>query len=309
MERYCTRKKSIKQLATHFRGLSPTKAAQSRSGWLIRMSLTLFLAQPSCSLNGNRIWGQLGSNPSPPGPSELTLGELAITKLSTNAIQFTLSYSGDSNNNSQVSVHFCSIKAQAGCEPIGSEVITLTKSSSGYEGTVNFNSTAVTPGDFLKYKVVAADEDGLISSEDDGFAFIPFGGTQGIGVLQLNDFALPRKQHDLSFGGSDKIYGLIIDSASNIFLAGATSSSVTEPRGGGEDLLIIKLTPDGSLDSQFGRQGIVHLGQISCANCEQSDTIRAFTLDTNGKFFLSPATQVVPWVGPMPVIPMALSPN
>ncbi len=240
-----------------------------------------------CNVN-NQIQGGFNSIDENLGPTHLSLGALEISGVSDTEVSFSFPYSGDSNNNANVTVHFCSIKVQAGCDPVGTESVDLYKSGGYIKATININSSAVTPGDFLKYKVIASDSDGLTANEESGFVFIPLSNLGAMRLKQFNQFALGGSFNEgLSFVESESVYALIKDNDNNIYIGGASKSSIVEPGGGSYDAFIIKVKANGEFDASFGHKGVVQLGLISSSASEGDDVIQALALDGSGNLFVA----------------------
>ncbi|MCB9024732.1 MAG: hypothetical protein H6625_00310 [Bdellovibrionaceae bacterium] len=267
--------------------------------------LTCFLgflsfSSTGCSLNRSIQKSDLSSvtdeDPSDtPSITEnsLTLSPTEFTGISYNQVTFSVPFSGDGNNNATVNIYFCSIKLQAGCKPENSEMATLTKSSSSFYITLDLSTTSVTPGDFLKYKLVSTDPDGLVGGQDTGFIFIPQGGSNPVGITQFNQFLLGHNNSNtLSFTGSDYLFTMLIDENNNIFLAGYTSSSVSEPNGGSIDAFIVKIKENGEIDTTFAINGVLQLGGlISSVDAGTSlDEIIAMASDGGGNIFVAGQT-------------------
>ena len=61
----------------------------------------------------------------------------------------------------------------------------------------------------------------------------------------------------------DEIKDISLDSNDNIYGAGSTLGSLSESNGGGNDIFIIKVTPNGNLSTDFSGDGIEHIGSTT----------------------------------------------
>ena len=216
----------------------------------------------------------------------ISLETLSLTSSNlAQSVSLTIPYSGDSNDNAAVTLYFCSLRKQVGCDPLLGEFVTLYKSGNELIGTLSIAlSSQLTPGDMMKFQLISSDIDGVVGGNDDGVILIPF------------DFSIPREIRPLgkytlgtgvssNAGGAEKIYTSALASDGSLFLAGSTSGSLGEPNSNSsEDVLIIKLLADGSLNTGFANNGILQLGGLR-QNTEGVDVVNSIALDGDGNLF------------------------
>jgi|GEM_PF-3692505 len=56
---------------------------------------------------------------------------------------------------------FVVLSSRRGCDPLSGESLILARVGENYEGTIDIASSTLSPGDFLKYKIVTSDPDGV----------------------------------------------------------------------------------------------------------------------------------------------------
>ena len=247
---------------------------------------TEILGLPSLTTDPNEI------NPNDPVNSDaLVLDKIQLQSIGGNTITFSFPYLGDVNNNSQVKVHFCSIKTQSGCSPVGTHVSILSRDSNNYFATVDLTTTSVTPGDFLKYQVEVIDSDGVSGGSDFGYVFIPQDVSNPSAIMQLNQFMLGVKDPSvLSMSEDEAVNTMVTDSFGNSYIGGCTASSMGEVSGGDDDIFIAKVNSNGVLDSTFANSGVFHIGMIKSSGADQDDCVDHLILDGTGNLFASGAT-------------------
>lgn len=226
---------------------------------------------------------------SPPVESvknDLDLENLVISNLTSTSMDVSISYIGDDNNNSVVRLYMCSIKQAQGCDPESGDMVTLTKAGTSLTATVDLSTTQITPGDLLKYKLVSSDSDGLTGGQAIGYSLVP----NSSGVRLVNQLSFLNFGRDAS--GSDEVKASAVDADGNLYLAGSSSGSLGEANAGLNDVIVMKLTSSGVLDTNFGINGIAQLGKVSIGSgrANQQDYAEAITLDSEGNIYIAGQT-------------------
>ena len=102
------------------------------------------------------------------------------------------------------------------------------------------------------------------------------------GYVQLGKITAGNKADN-----SESATGIHIDSSGNIFVGGSTESSLGELNAGGEDVFVLKLTPDGLLDKSFSADGIVQMGNVTVgAAASGSERVAGLSVDSLGNIFI-----------------------
>lgn len=219
--------------------------------------------------------------------NSIDLSSFSVNNVSDTNLQLSFDFDGDDNNDSNIKVYLCSLKLAQGCDPLSGDFATLTKQGSKVEVDIDLSTTEVTPGDVLKYKIVASDSDGITGGDKIGEIVVPHSNSPRL-VTQLGFLEF---QSDGS--KNDYITSLDSDSSGNVYVCGYTSGTLAGPRGGGVDLFVAKLTSTGVLDSSFGQNGIVQLGlsQLDKSKVEDDDYCSAVKVDSSdGSVFVAGET-------------------
>jgi hypothetical protein len=203
-------------------------------------------------------------------------------------VYISIPFTGDSNNDSVVTIFFCSLKAQAGCDPSSGESIILEKSGSSVIGSLNIGTSIFTPGDFLKFKVSISDEDGFITKGNTGYIFIPHDGSIPRTIRQLGRFTFGS--NEASSMSTDTITDIVKADDGSIYLAGETYSHLGEPNAGDADAFVIKIKPTGDLDQSFGIKGYWHFGLVTSHYANKSDEVSTIILDGKGSLYVGGST-------------------
>lgn len=227
-----------------------------------------------------------GDSSSPPIEStknDLDLENLVISNLTSTSMDISINFSGDDNNNSIVRLYMCSVKQSQGCDPEAGDMVTLTKTGTSLTATVDLTTTQITPGDLLKYKLVSSDSDGLTGGQANGYSLVP----NNSGVRTVNQLSFLNFGRDAS--GSDEATASAIDADGNLYLAGSSSGSFGEANAGFNDVVVMKITSSGVLDTSFGINGIAQLGKVTIGSgrANQRDYAEAITLDSEGNIFIA----------------------
>lgn len=239
-------------------------------------------AQPNFFSNDGGSSAPIESN-----KNNLELENLVISNLTATSMDVSISYDGDDNNNSIVRLYICSIKLASGCDPESGDMVTLSKSGDTLTATVDLTTTQITPGDLLKYKLVSSDSDGLSGGEARGFSIVP----NANGVRLVNQLNFLNFSRDAS--NSDQATASVTDTDGNIYIAGYSNGSFGEANGGSSDIILMKITSSGELDSKFGINGIIQLGQITVNKDRaiEADYADALTIDSEGNLYLAGRTR------------------
>ena len=110
----------------------------------------------------------------------------------------------------------------------------------------------------------------------------------GIIIVGLNAYSQSPGSLDASFGtagkvitsintGSDKAYGVALQSDGKIVVAGVTTSPTT-----GNDFVCVRYNSDGTLDTTFGTGGIV----TTDVQIGSDDVARSLAIQSDGKIIL-----------------------
>ncbi|MDP7321218.1 MAG: hypothetical protein QF441_11445, partial [Bacteriovoracaceae bacterium] len=220
------------------------------------------------------------------GAKDITMSPLELTSVDfSQDVYLTVPFSGDSNNDVAVVLYFCSIKVQPGCDPMSGESVSLTKSGSNLVGSISIAlSSQLTPGDIMKYQLATIDADGVTGGSDYGYILIPYDGSVPRSIRQLGLFSFGSGTPKYNAGSDDYIYASAVGGDGSLYFAGRTKSSLGEVNNGGENVVIIKLTPAGNLDQNFANEGVFQLGIVS-ASIGFYDSIETIVLDDAGNLF------------------------
>ncbi len=222
-----------------------------------------------------------------PAPAALTLQPLELDSQDfSRDVYISIPFSGDSNNNSDVKFYFCSLKSASACDPLSGEVVTLSKSGENLIGSIDIAvSTELSPGDFLKYILVSTDSDGISGGSEKGHILIPYDASAPRAIRQLGKFTFGGTGDRTSAIGSENFSSMARASDGSLFLGGTSTGSLGEVNGGENDVVIVKLTPAGALDTSFGNGGVFQLGFVSFSFSDDYDSIISIALDNNGNLF------------------------
>jgi uncharacterized delta-60 repeat protein len=220
---------------------------------------------------------KIGNSPSP-----ITLSNFQITSPTYNSFTANYDFTGDTNSDSSVKVYYCSNKTASACDPITSGVYTqLVRGSTSFSSVVNLSAGSFTPGDILKYQVVANDPDGVTSSPQSGLIIIPFNPTAPLTFTQFG--YVNNGKGDAS--GSEMVAQMMRDSAGNLYVAGNTDGSFGEPNGGSTDIFVIKFNSSGV------KQWIVQLGKITLGSkAISAESVNSIELDPAGNIYIGGQT-------------------
>ena len=106
------------------------------------------------------------------------------------------------------------------------------------------------------------------------------------GVLQFGSSGFGA-----NVSSSEDLKDIHFDSSGNLFAYGTTSSDFGETNAGSSDLIVVKVLPDGSLDTSFSSDGIFHFGaSTSNAQATQSEYVWKMLLKEDGGVSLSAYT-------------------
>jgi uncharacterized delta-60 repeat protein len=113
-----------------------------------------------------------------------------------------------------------------------------------------------------------------------------FGGGDGVAQLGLSLGA--------ASGAPDELYDIELDASGNVYIAALTMGNLGEVNAGGKDLVLVKLTNLGTLDTSFGGgDGIIQLGSVTVGAGRASgwENVGALFRDTTtGALFVSGST-------------------
>ncbi|MFK8139156.1 MAG: beta strand repeat-containing protein [Bdellovibrionales bacterium] len=229
-----------------------------------------------------------GSNVVPPssGTKAISLSSFEVTGKTYAGFDVRFDYSGDSNNNSDITFYFCSIRQNPGCDPLSGNQIKMSKVGGKVSASITLSSYSLTAADVIKYKVQPSDSDGITGGEEHGSIVVPIDTSK---VRKLSQFGFTR--FGRTAGGGDYITATASDGSGNLYLGGYTNSSLGEPNAGLGDVFVAKLTSTGALDTSFSKDGLVQLGNVTIgAGASGEDNLRAMSLDGSGNIYLSGET-------------------
>ncbi len=88
--------------------------------------------------------------------------------------------------------------------------------------------------------------------------------------------------------GDQMVTSMALDTSGNIYLSGYTWGNFGEVSAGDYDAFVVRLTSIGALDTSFGGDGIVQLGNVTVgAGASGSQEVTSMALDTSGNIYLS----------------------
>jgi uncharacterized delta-60 repeat protein len=106
------------------------------------------------------------------------------------------------------------------------------------------------------------------------------------GVLQFGSSSFGA-----NVSSSEALKAIHFDSSGNLFIYGTTSSDFGETNAGSSDLIVVKVLPDGSLDTSFSSDGIFQFGaSTSNAQATQSEYVGKMLVKEDGGVSLSAFT-------------------
>lgn len=108
----------------------------------------------------------------------------------------------------------------------------------------------------------------------------------GDGILQLGNTTIGA-----AAASSDVFYAVEVDSSQNLYLAGFTQGSLGEANAGNNDIIAVKVTSTGVLDTSFSGDGILQLGNVSIgAGASGLETVNDITIDSSGNMYIAAET-------------------
>lgn len=220
------------------------------------------------------------------GQKSLELSNFQASAGSHSQLEVSFEFSGDSNQDSETKIFFCSIRLKAGCDPLVGHSVSLARVSGKLSANISFSDYGITESDIIKYVIQRSDPDGVTGGEESGSILVPrdTGTIRKISQLGFNSFGL-------NAGGDEFISAAKFDSSGGVFLAGRTNSSLGEPNAGEEDVFVLKLTSSGSLDPNFNKGRVLQLGKLSIGDgANKADYVNDLKIDSSGNIVITGVT-------------------
>ncbi|MEZ4744416.1 MAG: SBBP repeat-containing protein, partial [Bdellovibrionota bacterium] len=241
---------------------------------------------PEVIVNNPETTNNTSNDPTPnsdPGPQvlALTLSDFSVSSVNYNSFDVSFNFLGDDNSNSTVQIYYCSVKQKFACDPKTDGVAgVLNKSSQKYNLVVDISAAPFSPGDVLKYEILATDADGLTGGQEYGEITIPFdiSTPRSVGQLGYLDFGKDASN-------TEEVYTSTIDSFGNMYIAGHTKSHLNELNTSSQDAFIAKINNSGDI------VWVSHLGMTTLGSAASGDEqVNDITLDSNGNIYIAGAT-------------------
>lgn len=188
----------------------------------------------------------------------LTLAPLALNSTDfAQSVSIAIPFSGDDNSNADLTFYYCSAKANPGCDPLSGPSLSLERGVTEFAGEIIIANSVVTPGDFLKYRLVSSDAEGITGGEESGALLIPLSSTSE-NQYQYNDFHIDG----VGSGGRQVVAKALGDGSGSHYIAGHTYGHFGGPSGGKGDVFLAKIKSDGALDETWSGDGLLSLGLL-----------------------------------------------
>ena len=220
------------------------------------------------------------------GQKSLELSNFQASAGTHSQLEVSFEFSGDSNQDSETKIFFCSIRLKAGCDPLVGHSVSLEKVSGKLSASISFSDYGITESDIIKYVIQRSDPDGVTGGEESGNILVPrdTGTVRKFSQLGFNSFGL-------NAGGEEFVTAAKFDSSGGVIIAGHTTSSLGEPNAGEEDVYVLKLTSSGSLDPNFNNGRVLQLGKLSIGDAaNKAEYVKDLKIDSSGNIVITGVT-------------------
>lgn len=255
----------------------------------LTFSLSMMLS--GCFINPGGTTGFRSVNDPSNSPKSLDLSDFQISENTYSGFEISLNYSGDSNNNSATTFYFCSIRVEAGCDPLAGHSVSLDRGVSALSASISLSDYSISGSDLIKYVIQRSDPDGVSGGDEQGFLVVPRDTSK---IRKLNQLGF--NSFGVSAGGNEYVRTMKFDSSGGIYITGFTTGSLGEPKAGlgsvidtdQHDIYIMKLTPSGDLDTSFNKTGILQLGKLTIGDgASKSDYLNDMQIDSSGNLLIA----------------------